>query len=235
MEKEQLTSLEAAKTALQATPDASLRVPCYCEENVWRLAYRKVCQQKDGETYHVAFVSNPKGCVPMFQQKAAEDPYQPVMWDYHVILLMTTTSSEDSRTSTTYVLDIDSHLPYPCPLEEYAERVFLNHTDWKEEFLPYFRVFGASTYLRHFSSDRSHMFNSKTKTWNAPPPPYKRILLTKNNQEPNSERPQNTLKQYMVISDQNVVDSQKQNNEDNASGQIYSLSQLLQRFNGSII
>ena len=96
-------------------------------------------------------------------------------------------------------------------------------------------VFGASTYLRHFSSDRSHMFNSKTKTWNAPPPPYKRILLAKNNQEPNSERPQNTLKQYMVISDQNVVDSQKQNNEDNASGQIYSLSQLLQRFNGSII
>lgn len=78
MDIEQLTSLEASRTALQATPDASLRVPCYCEENVWRLAYRKVYQKKDGETYHVAFVSNPKGCVPMFQQRAAEDPYQPV-------------------------------------------------------------------------------------------------------------------------------------------------------------
>ena len=78
MDQQQLKSLEAAKSALQTTPDASLRVPCYCEENVWRLAYRKICQQRNRETYHVAFVSNPRGCVPMFEQLAAEDRSQPV-------------------------------------------------------------------------------------------------------------------------------------------------------------
>ncbi len=78
------------------------------------------------------------------------------------------------------------------------------------------------------------MFNAKTKTWNAPPPPYKCIMLTKNIDKPNSENERNstnTLKQYMTISDQDVVDSQNQNNEDDPYGQIYSLSQLLQRFN----
>lgn len=78
MDDQWLRSLDAAKSALQAKSDASLRVPCYCEENVWRLAYRKIYQQKTQETYHVAFVSNPKACVPMFEQLAAEDRNQPV-------------------------------------------------------------------------------------------------------------------------------------------------------------
>ncbi len=78
MTEQLLVSTEAAKSALQATSDESLRVPCYCEENVWRLAYRKSRLQRSGEAYYVAFVSNPKGCVPMFEQLAAEDRDQPV-------------------------------------------------------------------------------------------------------------------------------------------------------------
>ena len=78
MTEQLLVSTEAAKSALQATSDESLRVPCYCEENVWRLAYQRSRQQNSGEDYHVAFVSNPKGCVPMFEQLAAEDRDQPV-------------------------------------------------------------------------------------------------------------------------------------------------------------
>ena len=61
------------------------------------------------------------------------------MWDYHVLLLMTMTALEDSKSPKTYVLDIDSHLPYPCPLEKYIEIVFPNHMEWDKEFLPYFR------------------------------------------------------------------------------------------------
>ena len=62
------------------------------------------------------------------------------MWDYHVILLMTTAaSSEDPTSQKTYVLDIDSHLPYPCPVETYVEMVFPNHTQWNREILPLFR------------------------------------------------------------------------------------------------
>jgi len=80
MNDQWLGTLEAAKSALEATSDESLRVPCYCEENVWRLAYRKVHQQevRDSKTYNVVFVSNPKACVPMFEQKAASEKNTPV-------------------------------------------------------------------------------------------------------------------------------------------------------------
>lgn len=35
-----------------------------------------------------------------------------------------------------------------------------------------YSVVEASVYLKHFSSDRSHMYNSETQTWSAPPPEY---------------------------------------------------------------
>ena len=143
MNEQWLASLEAARSALEATSDASLRVPCYCEENIWRLIYRKIYQQQTEAakycSYHVVFVSNPKACVPMFEQLTADDRETPVMWDYHVLLFMTITTSEDSVAPKIYVLDIDSHLPCPCPLEDYVKMVFPNHTDWVKDYLPYFR------------------------------------------------------------------------------------------------
>ena len=60
--------MEAAKTALEAENDADLRIPCYCEENIWRLAYRMIHgnnNKLDDVQYHVVFVSNPSKCVPM--------------------------------------------------------------------------------------------------------------------------------------------------------------------------
>ena len=135
--------MEAARSALAAKTDASLRVPCYCEENVWRLAYREICTQESETTqnrkYFVAFVSNPKACVPMFEQLAAYDRKRPVMWDYHVVLLMTRTISENLEASKTFVMDIDSHLQSPCALEEYVEKVFPNSNEWVKDYLPYFR------------------------------------------------------------------------------------------------
>lgn len=107
-----VASLPAAKSALDAPSDASLRVPCYCEENVWRLAFRKLSQRRQprpdastevGQAYDTAlyavFVSNPKGCVPMFQQQASTHRERPVFWDYHVILLQETkgTDTKESR------------------------------------------------------------------------------------------------------------------------------------------
>lgn len=139
-------SLPAAISALEAPSDQSLRVPCYCEENVWRLAYRRMHQHVQNDdtkaySYHVAFVSNPKGCVPMFEQVAADNRETPVLWDYHVILFMTTTSEtrQGAMTHKTYVLDLDSHLPYPCPMNAYIEMVFPNHKEWPDKYLPYFR------------------------------------------------------------------------------------------------
>ena len=103
----------------------------------------------------------------------------------------------------------------------------------------------APVYLRHFSSDRSHMYDFETKTWNAPPPSYDCILLRENSDRSRSDSKGNNVtitsapaaatpfKQYMTISNENVADSQ-QNGEDHPFGRIYSLSQLLQRFGANI-
>ena len=144
MNDRELGSLSAAKSVLEAPlDDRSLRVPSYCEENVWRLAYRKLYHQRHTAkttkacSYHVVFVSNPKACVPMFEQLAAANRETPVFWDYHVILL--NSDVDDSATPEAQVFDIDSHLPHPCRLEKYMKMVFPNHTEWKEEYLPCFR------------------------------------------------------------------------------------------------
>jgi hypothetical protein len=135
----------AAKTALDAPTDQSLRVPCYCEENIWRLTYRRIHgiigsseQQERSHQYHVAFVSNPNKCVPMFQQLAVSNPKKPCFWDYHVILFCT---KQKGSSTTTSVLDMDSHLPYPCALPEYLSHVFPSEICWPDEYeyAPFFR------------------------------------------------------------------------------------------------
>ena len=136
---DQSTTPCAAETALAAPFDQCLRVPCYCEENVWRLAFRKLHSQTldcdSSPVYYVVFVTNPKKCAPMFQQLAAKNPSKPCYWDYHVILI--SYSEEDNRSA--HVFDMDSHLPYPCSLELYLARVFPGEAEWPLEYLPYFR------------------------------------------------------------------------------------------------
>lgn len=166
----------AAKTALEAPSDRSLRVPCYCEENIWRLAYRKVHEQSTSSTttsttsparsrspstsYHVAFVSNPAGCVPMFQQLAAaggfddpSNPSKPVFWDYHVLLISVTNDvarenrdghdgdggRRTTRAGSASVWDVDSLLPCPCPIDDYLKAVFPNYDEWPNKYAPFFR------------------------------------------------------------------------------------------------
>ena len=187
-----MTLCAAAQTAIDAPSDRSLRVPCFCEENIWRLAYRHLygggsssnsgtdissssSSSSPSSCWYVVFVSNPIGCVPMMQQLAAvtssglndTQKNQPVFWDYHVILVERRRSrrvaannnattaevtTEEHRTSSSwttkpisspsfssYVWDIDSLLPCPCPIEEYLESSFSNHTNWPSKYRPLFR------------------------------------------------------------------------------------------------
>ena len=151
----------AAKSALEAPSDAALRVPCYCEENVWRLAFRKLWNSNNRDSkYFVLFVTNPKGCVPMFQQLASAQLDKPIFWDYHVILLETTTTT--ASTNNALIWDIDCHLEEcPCTFSHYISQVFPRHERWPDDYQPYFRVVDALTFLQHFSSDRLHMRNKK--------------------------------------------------------------------------
>jgi len=167
--------LFAENSALEAPTDEALRVPYYCEENVWRLGVRKRTQQPFGNRYYAVFISNPIKNVPMFQQKAAANGEVSVCWDYHVILLCQQIG--DGQAS---VYDMDSLLPYPCPLDEYLEHSF--PYDWPYPFGPMFRVVPLDLFLNNFGSDRSHM-RDKNGGWNAPPPIYAPIGQQNNLQE----------------------------------------------------
>lgn len=157
----------AAESALEVERDFDLRQPYWCEENVWRLAYRKA-HREDPQGLYVVFISNRVKSVPMFYQKASDDPLKCCCWDYHVLLIDATSGSG------VQVYDIDSSLPYPCHLNQYVSLSF--PYDWPDAYAPQFRVVAAALYLEHFASDRSHMYTSHLQRWNAPPPPYDCIL-----------------------------------------------------------
>lgn len=214
---------DASTTALAAVNDEGLRCPCYCEENVWRLTYRKLygtttlfpskdpdskeekehkdndtpekhgkqihTQQKDNKDeneYYVLFVSNDQKSCPFLYQKAKENPYEPCFWDYHVLLMSVSIRSSTDKSiakhsTAAYIWDIDSYLPYPCPLQQYLNATFHYKLQFIQEpyrstYLPKFRVIPAKLYLHYFYSDRRHMYNADTNTWHAPPPTYDCIM-----------------------------------------------------------
>jgi N-terminal glutamine amidase len=117
---DQSLSLEATRTALEAPSDFAIRVPYYCEENVWRLAHRH-----SSSNCHVVFISNARQCVAMHHQWVHVDG--PCFWDYHVILIKT-------ENDETVVLDMDSSLSYPCPLQEYLQKSFVQEGDYAPLF-----------------------------------------------------------------------------------------------------
>jgi protein N-terminal glutamine amidohydrolase len=209
----------AAATALSAATDQELRVPCYCEENVWRLAYRKT-QQQAGTTiqYYVVFVSNPSQSVCFFYQRANADPMTPVFWDYHVLLF-----EHDTTANMVNVLDVDSYLPCPCPLAEYLQQAFPDSTELDPEQLaqisPIFRVVPAQKFLSHFASDRSHMWDAEKRQWRAIPPTYQCI----------QGAPTNTDGKYNGSNLMTYVDM-KQNLENPKFGYVLNRQQLEERF-----
>ena len=159
---------EATQSALEAPSDQELRVPCYCEENVYRLVARKLAQPGSersstaGGSYYVVFVSSRSQCVPMYRQLASTMPTSVCLWDYHVIVVHVADNGP-------LILDMDSRLPYPCTLEMYVRCTFPEEVPLI--YAPLFRVVRAEVYLKHFSSDRSHM-RKEDGTWMAAPPAY---------------------------------------------------------------
>ncbi|KAL7525574.1 hypothetical protein ACHAWF_001423 [Thalassiosira exigua] len=195
----------AESTADAASSDRALRVPCYCEENAWRIVYRHRRPPRpragdwgrgeDGTEYRVVFASNGRRCLPYFRQRASprDRPGEYVCWDYHVFVLRTTTTTsrraaaaaKDGADETandgatkdgTEVLDVDTHLSYPCPLDDYLDGSFPHALNplVDPHFLPLFRVVDANEYLTRFYSDRGHMI--KDGNWTATPPEYAPIL-----------------------------------------------------------
>ncbi|TYJ18556.1 hypothetical protein E1A91_A09G131800v1 [Gossypium mustelinum] len=100
--------------------DASLfnHTPFYCEENVYFLC-KKLCSSQiadaQGSDLFVVFISNDNKQIPLWHQKASHRADGVILWDYHVICVQ---RKKDGGTHL--VWDLDSSLPFPCPLATYV-------------------------------------------------------------------------------------------------------------------
>jgi hypothetical protein len=180
-------------------------------------------------------------------QRAArsEDGY--VCWDYHVIVIReavgVTSSSSSYSSSSTEVLDVDTRLPYPCPLDVYLGGSFPRamRSDRGDpsssRYRPYFRVVPADLFLKYFYSDRMHMF--KDGRWSSPPPDYEPIMNGLTFAEDDDRRRNNfsdglsNLHMYINMSEDGSESSAGQDNVDEFEeryGKVYSLEQFLARF-----
>jgi len=144
---------------------------CYCEENVWWMCNELI---RLGVRCFAVVCSNPNRTTPVFQQRAGNEANAGlVVWDYHVFCMQC-----DAEGKAIRVFDLDTRLDFPQDATEYFERTF---PEGPMLFLRqtfgdiFFRVVEGESYLREFSSDRSHMKLPDGK-WQAPPPSYACIL-----------------------------------------------------------
>ncbi|XP_012673954.1 protein N-terminal glutamine amidohydrolase isoform X2 [Clupea harengus] len=176
---------------------------CYCEENIWKLCeYIKAQPQHCIQDVYAVFISNERRMVPLWKQKSCRRD-QPVVWDYHVILLHT-----GNRES--YVYDLDTTLPFPCPLSLYEKEAFRSDHGLKESYWRKLRVIPAETFLSSFASDRSHM-KDEVGHWRMLPPSY-----------PCLETAESKMNLDSFIS----MDAQI------GWGKVYSLAEFVQHFGG---
>jgi protein N-terminal glutamine amidohydrolase len=140
---------------------------CYCEENVYWLCEESMAHNGAvGRTYALVISSINKR-TPIWHQKKCSELDEPVLWDYHVIMV------RQNCEGVFMAYDLDTQLPFPCPLEEYTEKSFRPYMELKEGFKQLFRVVEGSTYLTHFASDRRHMY--RDGRWLAAPPSWPKL------------------------------------------------------------
>lgn len=139
----------------------------YCEENIWMLANHPDFAEALSHT-HVAIISNPLRKCPIWGQRASLLYGDPVVWDYHVILIQALPGA------TAQVWDLDALIGAPAPLSAWWESAFPYMQHMLPQFLPMFRLFSAQDYITLLSSDRRHMRDGHGG-WRAPPPPWPMI------------------------------------------------------------
>ncbi|KAF9477377.1 hypothetical protein BDN70DRAFT_881282 [Pholiota conissans] len=172
-------------------PPESIYTSCYCEENIYLLCQNFLQNPSVNSLWEifVMFISNTDKTVALWHQKAAHLPHSPVIWDYHVILILrlrrnaaTTITEYSAKRSWAY--DLDTSLDLPCTWEEYLGFTFPE--DLVPAYQSRFRLIHGELYIQNFASDRSHMlrrvenvaeFASNTAdaedfVYSSPPPPY---------------------------------------------------------------
>ncbi|MBA0830120.1 hypothetical protein Goarm_014665, partial [Gossypium armourianum] len=125
--------------------------------------------KNDGESVFYTLVTSELP-IPLWHQKASHRADGVILWDYHVICVQ---RKKDGGTHL--VWDLDSSLPFPCPLATYVSETIRPSFQLFSEFQRFFRVVHAPLFLRHFASDRRHMKDSEGNC-TAQPPPYEPIV-----------------------------------------------------------
>ena len=127
-----------------------LYTPLFCEENIWQLllALSSIIPM---DKMWTLILTNPEKKVLLLNQQASAIN-QPVVWDYHVILLA-------EINQQFYIFDFDTRLNFVTPLHEYLQNTFISPNNLPPEFIPYLRKVPAQSFLNNFYSDRSHMKN----------------------------------------------------------------------------
>ncbi|XP_067323408.1 protein N-terminal glutamine amidohydrolase [Anolis sagrei] len=168
--EQQALGLGAASASPAYRPAASDRpgcvyTSCYCEENVWKLCeYIQRQNQYPLEEFYAVFISNDRRMVPLWKQQAGCGG-EPVIWDYHVILLHVASGDQN------FIYDLDTVLPFPCPFDTYIEEAFKSDSIINPGYRRKVRLIRADVYLKTFASDRSHMKDA-SGNWLKPPPLY---------------------------------------------------------------
>ncbi|CAK8698011.1 protein N-terminal glutamine amidohydrolase-like [Clavelina lepadiformis] len=187
--------------------DECIYTKCYCEENVWMLCNHVLKNHKNLlQQFYVIFVSNENKAVPLWAQKSRTDITKPVIWDYHALLLFVEGSEYEGEHA--YILDLDSVLPFPTKLSIYCQEAFRPDILLKTEFKQYLKLIPADTYLKTFSSDRSHMKKAEGD-WFFPPPSYECIF---------TEQSTMNLNEFMDMSQ-------------SLYGTVYSVKDFMKAFN----
>ena len=204
--------------------------PCDCactaclldsEENVWWLC-RRLLQRGDVHAAHCLFISNPDRRVLMLRQRAGSNKRDGlVVWDYHVIAVA-------AVAGCCYVLDVDSSLPFPCPLGSYMEASFPSVAT---HLRPLFRLIPAAAYITHFASDRSHM-RREDGSWHVQPPSWPSI-------QPADQSASNNIQAYITMAQlqARLVNGHTQQfrEEELAEeqyGRVLTMQQLIDKLNG---
>lgn len=137
----------------------------YCEENTLRLCRDLIGPaEATGVELYVVFISNRARQVPVWCQSLADSEYEPVLWDYHVLLM-----AQHPRGN--WIYDLDSTLPFPSQATQYMTHAFRKGASMDERYRQVFRVVPARECADHFASDRSHM-RQRGGVYSAQPPEY---------------------------------------------------------------
>jgi hypothetical protein len=135
--------------AMSLRREAFRYTPYFCEENIWWLARNLVDAGYDEDEIRVLLFSNPWQSVALLKQRASVRG-RPVIWDYHVVLMLRTGSVRR-------ILDFDTQLDFDALCSDYLRNTFPVQSGLPKHCRAWVRSIPASGYLKHFYSDRAHM------------------------------------------------------------------------------